>query len=91
MNCISILLGAGLECGFPCQDMSVSQSTSGTHKSMCSMSGKTDPARVTTMKRLGGQRSFPSSTRGPKTDMSQPEIELGWEASTLAKSYSNSL
>ncbi len=36
----------------------------------------------------------PSSTGGPKTDMSRPGMEARpprWKVSTLAKSYSNSL
>ncbi len=39
-------------------------------------------------------RSYPSSMKAPETDMSRQRMEPGppqWEASTLAKSYSNSL
>ncbi len=41
---------------------------------------------------INNRESSPSSIRAPETDMSRPRIEPRspqWEASTLAKSYSN--
>ncbi len=64
--------------------------TSGTCKSVCSTLGMTDHVRVTTMERLG-QGYLHSLVEQLETDMPRPGIKPGWEASTLAKSYLNSL
>jgi hypothetical protein len=61
--------------------------------SACSMSGKIDHVGVTNIERLDQGHLHPLIEK-PETDMSRPGIER-WppqrEASTIAKSYSNSL